>query len=158
MQHPPPPSQPTSAKLSAAARAQLLAEVAALSGATLQKLWLVSATQVALQLRVPGRNFLVLVDSALGLASVAEQRPTAPDGAPKSQATLRAALEGARFDGLRLEVARARRRPRRTPRRCGSGSPPTPGARRCWPIHARPRWWRPRSSRSSRATTLRPRR
>ena len=106
MQHPPPPSQPTSAKLSAAARAQLLAEVAALSGATLQKLWLVSATQVALQLRVPGRNFLVLVDSALGLASVAEQRPTAPDGAPKSQATLRAALEGARFDGLRLEVAR----------------------------------------------------
>jgi predicted ribosome quality control (RQC) complex YloA/Tae2 family protein len=106
MQHPPPPSQAASTKLSTAARAHLLAEVAALSGATLQKLWLVSATQVALQLRVPGRNFLVLVDAALALASVTEQRPAAPDGAPKSQATLRAALEGARFDGLRLEVAR----------------------------------------------------
>jgi predicted ribosome quality control (RQC) complex YloA/Tae2 family protein len=106
MQHPPPQSPATGTKLSAAARAHLLAEVSALAGATLQKLWLVSSTQVALQLRVPGRTLLVLVDSALALASITETRPAAPDGAPKSQATLRAALEGTRFDGLRLEVAR----------------------------------------------------
>ena len=100
------PANAAATKLSTAARAHLLAEVSALAGATLQKLWLVSSTQVALQLRVPGKTLLVLVDSALALASVAEQRPPAPDGAPKSQATLRAALEGTRFDGLRLEVAR----------------------------------------------------
>ena len=92
-------------KLSAAARAQLLAEVSRLSGAALQKLWLVSPTLVVLQLRVPGRSALVLVDSALALASVCAVRPAAEGGAPKSQATLRAALEGSRFDGLRLEVA-----------------------------------------------------
>ena len=100
-----PPHHP---KLSPAARAHLLAEVSALAGASLQKLWLVSPTAVVLQLRVPGRSALVLVDSSLALASIPPAeggRPAAPEGAPKSQATLRAALEGTRFDGLRLEVA-----------------------------------------------------
>ena len=96
---------PHQTKLSAAARAHLLAEVSQLAGAALQKLWLVSPTLVVLQLRVPGRSALVLVDQALALASLVQgARPAAADGAPKSQATLRAALEGSRFDGLRLEV------------------------------------------------------
>jgi NFACT N-terminal and middle domains/NFACT protein RNA binding domain len=102
----PPPHSGSSSKLSAAARAHLLGEVAALAGAALQKLWLVSPSLLVLQLRVPGRTLLVQVDAALALASVVAQRPAVPEGAPKSQATLRSALEGTRFDGLRLEVPR----------------------------------------------------
>jgi predicted ribosome quality control (RQC) complex YloA/Tae2 family protein len=85
-------------------RARLLGEVRPLFGAALQKLWLPSAQLCVLQLRVPGRNFLVVVDARLAIAAVAPERPTAPDSSPKSQATLRAALTGARLDGARLEL------------------------------------------------------
>lgn len=92
-------------QLSLEQRARLLGEVRALSGATLQKLWLPSAQVCVLQLRVPGRTLLAVVDARLSLAAVAAERPTAPDSAPRSQATLRAALTGARLDGARLQIA-----------------------------------------------------
>ncbi len=84
-------------------RARLLGEVRPLFGAALQKLWLPSAQLCVLQLRVPGRTLLVVMDARLAIAAVAPERPTAPDSSPRSQATLRAALTGARLDGARLE-------------------------------------------------------
>jgi predicted ribosome quality control (RQC) complex YloA/Tae2 family protein len=92
-------------------RKRLLAEVRALAGAPLQKVWLPSAQVCVLQLRVPGKNVLVVVDARLAMAAVAEERPTAPESAPRSQATLRAALLGARLSGARLEIAGDRRTP-----------------------------------------------
>jgi predicted ribosome quality control (RQC) complex YloA/Tae2 family protein len=92
-------------------RKRLLAEVRALAGAPLQKLWLPSAQVCVLQLRVPGRSVLVVVDARLAMAAVAEERPTAPESAPRSQATLRAALEGGRLSGAWLEVPADRREP-----------------------------------------------
>lgn len=83
-------------------RARLAASLRPLAGATLQKLWLPSAQVCVLQLRVPGQNFLAVIDARLALVSVAELRPAAPDAAPRSQATLRAALTGAQFDGAEL--------------------------------------------------------
>jgi len=84
-------------------RARLLDGVRALAGATAQRLWLPSAAVAVLQLRVPGRTALAVLDSRLGLAAVADERPTSPDSAPRSQATLRAALEGSRLALARLE-------------------------------------------------------
>ena len=84
-------------------RARLLDGVRALAGANVQKLWLPSAAVAVLQLRVPGRTALAMLDARLGLAAVADDRPTSPESAPRSQATLRAALEGARLLFARLE-------------------------------------------------------
>jgi predicted ribosome quality control (RQC) complex YloA/Tae2 family protein len=92
-------------------RRQLLAEVRALAGAALQKLWLPSAQVCVLQLRVPGRTQLVVLDARLSMAALAPQRPTSPDSAPRSQATLRRALEGAHFAGGALQIAADRRAP-----------------------------------------------
>jgi len=72
-------------------RARLLDGVRALAGANVQKLWLPSAAVAVLQLRVPGRTALAVLDARLGLAAVADDRPTSPESAPRSQATLRAA-------------------------------------------------------------------
>ena len=83
----------------------------ALAGAPLQKIWLPSAQVCVLQLRVPGRNVLVVVDARLAMAAIAEERPTSPESAPRSQATLRAALEGTRLSGARLEMAVDPRQP-----------------------------------------------
>src|SRR5436853_7694817 len=69
-------------------RARLLAEVRALAGAPLQKLWLPSAQVCVLQLRVPGRTVLAVADARLRMAALADERPTAPESAPRSQATL----------------------------------------------------------------------
>jgi predicted ribosome quality control (RQC) complex YloA/Tae2 family protein len=91
-------------------RKRLLTEVRALAGAPLQKLWLPSAQVCVLQFRIPGQNVLVVVDARLAMAAVAAERPTSPESAPRSQATLRAALEGERLTGARLEVAEDRRR------------------------------------------------
>jgi len=88
-------------------RGRLLDGVRALAGATVQKLWLPSAAVAVLQLRVPGRTALAVLDARLGLAAVVDERPTSPESAPRSQATLRAALEGARLQLARLEHAPA---------------------------------------------------
>jgi predicted ribosome quality control (RQC) complex YloA/Tae2 family protein len=87
-------------------RARLIAGVRALAGASVQKLWLLSPAAVVLQLRVPRRTVLVVVDATLGIAAVATERPTSRDGAPTSQATLRAALEGTQLESARLERPR----------------------------------------------------
>ncbi|HET7788907.1 MAG TPA: NFACT RNA binding domain-containing protein [Myxococcales bacterium] len=92
-------------------RKRLLAEVNALAGASLQKLWLPSAQLCVLQLRLPGRTTLAVADAPLCLVAIAAQRPTAPESAPRSQATLRRALEGRRFAGAALWIAGDRRAP-----------------------------------------------
>ena len=92
-------------------RKRLLAEVNALAGASLQKLWLPSAQLCVLQLRLPGRSTLAVVDAPLALVAIAAERPTAPESAPRSQATLRRALEGRRFAGAALWIATDRRAP-----------------------------------------------
>src|SRR5207245_9885147 len=84
-------------------RVRLLDGVSALAGANVQRLWLPSAAVAVLQLRVPGRTALAVLDARLGLAAIVDERPTSPDSAPRSQATLRAALEGSRLLFARLE-------------------------------------------------------
>jgi predicted ribosome quality control (RQC) complex YloA/Tae2 family protein len=64
-----------------------------------------------LQLRVPGRTQLVVLDARLGVAALADERPTSPEGAPRSQATLRNALEVARLAGVRMLRAADARAP-----------------------------------------------
>ena len=83
-------------------RKRLLAEVRALAGASLQKLWLPSASVCVLQFRVPGRTQLAVLDARLAMAALADERPTSPDSAPRSQATLRNALEGSTLIGAAL--------------------------------------------------------
>jgi len=90
-------------------RKLLLLELRALTGASLQKLWLPSPRLCVLQFRLPGRTVLALIDAASRFAAVAPERPTAPDSAPRSQATLRNALEGARLSGAALVLPRDRR-------------------------------------------------
>jgi len=92
-------------------RQRLLAEVRGLCGAHLQKLWLPSASLCVLQLRVPGRTQLAVIDGPLALAALADERPTSPESAPKSQASLRKVLEGARLLTVRLLLASDRRSP-----------------------------------------------
>ena len=75
----------------------------ALIGGTVQKLWLPSPAVAVLQIRVPRRTALAVLDARLAIAAVADERPTSADSAPRSQATLRAALEGARLSSARLE-------------------------------------------------------
>ena len=95
--------------LTDAERKTLLAELRALQGAALQKLWLPSAQVCVLQLRVPGRTLLAVVDARLGMAALAEARPTAAGSAPTSQGTLRRALEGAQLKRASLQLAEDRR-------------------------------------------------
>ena len=90
-------------------RKRLLLELRALIGASLQRLWLPSPRLCVLQLRLPGRTVLALIDAASRFAAVTPERPTSPDSAPRSQATLRNALEGARLSGAALVVPRDRR-------------------------------------------------
>jgi predicted ribosome quality control (RQC) complex YloA/Tae2 family protein len=90
-------------------RKRLLLELRALLGASLQKLWLPSPQACVLQLRLPGRTALAVVDARLRMAAVAEQRPTSAESAPRSQATLRNALEGSRLTGVSLILAQDRR-------------------------------------------------
>src|SRR5437879_743122 len=97
-------------------RKLLLLELRALTGASLQKLWLPSPRLCVLQFRLPGRTVLALIDAASRFAAVTPERPTAPDSAPRSQATLRNALEGARLSGAALVLPRDRRAPARNAR------------------------------------------
>src|SRR5438132_273303 len=90
-------------------RKLLLVERAALTGPSLRKLWLPSPRLCLLQFRLPGRTVLALIDAASRFAAVTPERPTAPDSAPRSQATLRNALEGARLSGAALVLPRDRR-------------------------------------------------
>jgi len=90
-------------------RKRLLLELRALRGASLQKLWLPSPLLCVLQFRLPGRTALAVADARLRMAALAEERPTSPDSAPRSQATLRNALEGARLTGVSLGIAQDRR-------------------------------------------------
>jgi len=90
-------------------RKRLLLELRALVGASLQKLWLPSPRLCVLQLRLPGRSALAVIDARLRFAALVPERPTAPDSAPRSQATLRNALEGTRLSGAALVVPRDRR-------------------------------------------------
>ncbi|HXL39582.1 MAG TPA: hypothetical protein VN928_03465, partial [Myxococcales bacterium] len=83
-------------------RKRLLLELRALQGATLQKLWLPSPQVCVLQLRVPGRSALAVIDARLRMAALAAERPTAAESAPRSQGTLRNALEGAKLTGADL--------------------------------------------------------
>src|SRR5437868_13183557 len=92
-------------------RKRLLLELRALTGASLQKLWLPSPRLCVLQLRLPGRSVLAAVDARSRFAAVVRERPTAPDSVPRSQATLRNALEGARLSGVALVLPRDRRVP-----------------------------------------------
>src|SRR2546422_2956375 len=98
----PPPINDGQAKL-------LLLELRELTGASLQKLWLPSPRLCVLQFRLPGRTVLALIDAASRFAAVTPERPTAPESAPRSQATLRNALEGARLSGAALVLPRDRR-------------------------------------------------
>jgi predicted ribosome quality control (RQC) complex YloA/Tae2 family protein len=84
----------------------MLAQLRALGPATLQKVWLPSASLAVLQLRVPGRTVLALIDARLVLAALVDERPTSTEATPRSQATLRAALEGATLSALRFETAK----------------------------------------------------
>ena len=97
--------------LTDAERKALLAELRALAGAAVQRLWLPSAQVCVLQLRVPGRTLLAVVDARLAMGALAEARPTAPESAPRSQATLRRALEGAQLSSASLQLAADRRTP-----------------------------------------------
>jgi len=90
-------------------RKLLLLELRELTGASLQKLWLPSPRLCVLQFRLPGRTVLALIDAASRFAAVTPERPTAPESAPRSQATLRNALEGARLSGAALVLPRDRR-------------------------------------------------
>ncbi|HEX4382284.1 MAG TPA: NFACT RNA binding domain-containing protein [Myxococcales bacterium] len=90
---------------------RLLAELLPLRGAALQKLWLPSASLCVLHLRIPGKTQLAIIDGHLGLAALADERPISAEGAPKSQAALRNALEGARLLSVRLMLASDRRAP-----------------------------------------------
>src|SRR5205085_9400511 len=90
-------------------RRRLLSELRAWRGASLQKLWLPSPQLCVLQLRLPGRSALAIVDGRLRVAALAASRPTSAESAPRSQATLRQALEGSRFAGASLIVPRDRR-------------------------------------------------
>jgi predicted ribosome quality control (RQC) complex YloA/Tae2 family protein len=92
-------------------RERLLAELRGLCGAFLQKLWLPTAALCVLHLRVPGKTQLAVIDGPLALAALADERPTSPEGAPRSQAALRNALEGARLSSVRLLLAVDRRSP-----------------------------------------------
>lgn len=85
-------------------RARLAAVLAFLKGATLQKLWLPSAAVAVLQLRVPGRTLLLVVDGKRGIALEAAERRAAPDLALPAQAPLRNALAGARLDAIELST------------------------------------------------------
>src|SRR5438477_1064518 len=96
---------PSPTELTLERRARLLASARPFTGASVQKLWLLSPAVALLQLRVPRRNILVVVQARLGIAPVVTDRPTTSDAAPTSQATLRAALEGARLASARLERA-----------------------------------------------------
>ena len=68
-------------------------------------MWLPSPALAVLQLRVPGRTTLAIVDARLALAALVATRPTATEATPKSQATLRAALEGGTLISARFETA-----------------------------------------------------
>jgi hypothetical protein len=81
-----------------------VAELRALLPASLQKLWLPSPSVAVLQLRVPGRTVLAVVDARLALAALTDERPTSIEAAPRSQATLRSALEGGTLTSARFEV------------------------------------------------------
>jgi len=94
---------PQTDELTSERRSRLLGGVRVLCGGAVQKLWLPSAAVAVLQIRIPARTCLVVVDARLGLAALADERPTSADSAPRSQATLRAALEGARLSTARLE-------------------------------------------------------
>ena len=98
---------PSPTELTLERRARLLASARPFTGASVQKLWLLSPAVALLQLRVPRRNILVVVEARLGIAAVVTDRPTTSDAAPTSQATLRAALEGARLASARLELLTA---------------------------------------------------
>ena len=93
---------PDSGELNLQRRARLLSGVRALAGATVQKLWLPSPAVAVLQLRVPRRTTLVVLDARLALAALASERSTSSESAPRSQATLRAAIEDARLAAARL--------------------------------------------------------
>ncbi|HZX64996.1 MAG TPA: NFACT family protein, partial [Myxococcales bacterium] len=84
----------------------MLAQLRALGPATLQKVWLPSSSVAVLQLRVPGRTVLAVIDAKLLLAALVEERPTSTDTTPRSQATLRAALEGGTLIAARFEIAK----------------------------------------------------
>ncbi|TMB26701.1 MAG: hypothetical protein E6J62_20260, partial [Deltaproteobacteria bacterium] len=83
----------------------MLAQLRSLGPATLQKVWLPSASLAVLQLRVPGRTVLAVVDARLALAALADERPTSIESTPRSQATLRSALEGGTLTSARFETA-----------------------------------------------------
>jgi len=105
---PNPPPRSTSREPHArvsSAREAMLAEVRALAGATLQKLWLATPQLLALQLRVPGRTVIVAVDAERALALLADERPASPESALKAQATLRAAMAGAQLRRAELVLA-----------------------------------------------------
>src|SRR3984893_15734765 len=93
-------------RMNDAQRAQLIGALRSLFGASLQKIFLLSPQVVALQLRLPGRTLFASLDARTGLAALLAERPAAAagrEGAPKAQATLRAALGGAILRGARLE-------------------------------------------------------
>ena len=90
-------------------RKRWLLELRELTGASLQKLWLPSSRLCVLQLRLPGRSVLAVIDAGQRFAAVVPVRPTAPESAPRSQATLRNALEGTRLSRVALVMPRDRR-------------------------------------------------
>ncbi|HUJ26127.1 MAG TPA: NFACT RNA binding domain-containing protein [Myxococcales bacterium] len=83
----------------------------ALVGAPLQKLWLPSPTVCVLQFR----GAVVVLDARSSMAAIAPRRPTAPESAPTSQATLRNALSPARLSGAALLEGRRPRLDFETP-------------------------------------------
>jgi predicted ribosome quality control (RQC) complex YloA/Tae2 family protein len=97
--------------LTDAERERLLGELRGLRSANLQKLWLPSPKLCVLQLRLPGRTHLAIIDARLEVAALADERPTSAEGAPRSQAMLRHLLEGGRLEAVRLRTATDRKTP-----------------------------------------------
>ncbi len=80
----------------------------------MQKAYLQGPLQIALQIRLPGKNVFAVVDARSGAAVLASARPAGPDDALPSQAALRHALAGARLLSAGLELIPGE--PKRPPR------------------------------------------
>lgn len=78
------------------------AELASLGGARVQKAWAPGPSTVVLELRLPGRNVLVLLEagSGTGRAQVIETRPPSPERPIAFQGLLRSQLENARLSAV----------------------------------------------------------
>lgn len=86
---------------------RLAAELQALTGARAQKLFVPAPRTLVVELRLPGRSVLLLLEAEPGVAraGVVGQRPPSPEKAFTFQGLVRAHLTGARLDLVEVEPA-----------------------------------------------------